>query len=117
MEGIAKDALFIAGLGEKDIEFSNLNASADEFRAIILEAYLKLRGVGGYQFLKCAANSRTLECLSTLTMSSPGMLKKRRGTARTYIKPLQRDLDITNDLLYIASSEMVSLFSAMIYSC
>ena len=115
MKEYQKDALFTAGLGEKDIEFTDLDASADEFRAKIMEAYPKLRDAGGYQFLKCTANSRTLECLSTLTMSSPGMLKKRVGTARTYIRPLQRDLDITNDPVDISPSETVSLCYTMIH--
>ena len=104
-----KDALFRAGLREKDIQFHNLDASPEEFREVIFDAYPKLKEGGGYQFLKCVANSRNLECLSTLTMSSPVMLKKRVGNARTYIRPLQRDLDITesNDS---STMETVSIY-------
>ena len=81
-----KDALFKAGLGEKEIEFNNLDASPEEFREVInLNAYPKLRDGGGYQFLKCPSNSRNLECLSSLTMSSPSKLKMRVGNSRTYI--------------------------------
>ena len=81
-----KDVLFKAGLGEKEIEFNNLDASPEEFREVILNAYPKLRDGGGYQFLKCPSNSRNLECLSLLTMSSPSKLKMQVGNSRTYIR-------------------------------
>ena len=104
-----KDELFSAGLGEKDIHFDDLDASAVEFRAMILETYPKLKGAGGYQFMKCAANSRSLEALSPLTLASPGMLKQRVGTARTYIRPLQQDLDLSCNSVDMSSLETVSL--------
>ena len=47
-------------------------------------------------FFKCVANSRVLEPLSESVLSSPKVLKERVGTTkRTYIKPLQRDLDLS----------------------
>ena len=103
-----KDALFTAGLGEKELQFENLDASAEEFRSIMLETFPLLREAGGYQFLKCQANSKTLESLSPLTLSSPGMLKQRVGNARTYIRPLQRDLDITSATNNAPSLDTVS---------
>ena len=75
----------------------------------ILEAYRKLTDAGGW----CEANSRTLECLSTLILSSPGILKKSVGNAQTYIKPLQLDLDIASNSTDIAPLETVS--SIIIY--
>ena len=90
-----KDELFSAGLGEKEIEFPRLEATADEFREILYEAFPRLKDGGGYQFLKCVPNSRQLEPLSGLVMSSPILLKQRVGSARTYIRPLQQNLDTT----------------------
>ena len=87
-----KDELFAASLGEKEID---LDASSEEFQEILLQAFPQLGEGGGYQFLKCLPNSRLLEPLSGLVMTSPAMLKQRVGTARTYIRPLQRDLDTT----------------------
>ena len=90
-----KDDLLRAGLGEKEVEFYNMQLDADEFRDLLYEAYPKLKHGGGFQFFKCAPNSRRLEQLSSTTLSSPSMLKSRVGNARTYIQPLQRDLDMS----------------------
>ena len=85
---IDKEELYLAGLGEKEVEFRTLDASADE---ILLNTFPRLREGDGYQLLKC---SRRLEVLSSLVYSSPGALKQRVGTSRTYIRPIQRDLDL-----------------------
>ena len=90
-----KDELFAAGLGEKEIVFDDLFASAEDFRDILYEAFPQLRDGGGYQLLKCMPNSRRLEALSGLVMQSPHKLKQRVGAARTYIRPLQKKLDTT----------------------
>ena len=89
-----KDELFSAGLGEKEIEL-DLDMDAEEFRQCILKEYPQLKSGGGYQFLKCVPNTRHLEPLSGLVMQSPSLLKQRVGSARTYIRPLQRSLDTT----------------------
>ena len=91
---IDKDELYLADLGEKEIEFCSLDAGADEFKEILLNAFPKLHHGGGYQLLKCMANSRRLEVLSSVVYTSPGALKQRVGTSRTYIRPIQRDLDL-----------------------
>lgn len=92
-----KDELFEAGLWEKEVCFNSLELDAEGFREVILENFPKLREGGGYQLCKCLPNSRRLEPLSVLAHSSPLMLKQRVGTARTYIRPLQRDLDLLPD--------------------
>lgn len=89
-----KDDLLKSGLGEKVIEL-NLDLNVNEFKDAIVEAYPKLRDAGGYLFFKCIPNTRNLEPLSEVVMSSPRMLKERVGTARTYIRPVQRDLDLS----------------------
>jgi len=90
-----KDELIMAGLGEKEIEFFDLNIDAGEFREILYQHYPNLQNGGGYKFYKCTPNTRILECLSPATLSSPDVLKARVGNARTYIVPLQKDLDLT----------------------
>ena len=77
------------------MEFPKLDTTADEFRDILYEGFPRLRDGGGYQFLKCIPNSRQLEPLSGLVMSSPMLLKQRVGATRTYIRPLQQNLDTT----------------------
>ena len=85
----------MAGLGEKEIEFFDLELSAAEFRDLLYRHFPTLQEGGGYQFFKCVANSRYLEQLSTTTLSSPAMLKSRVGNARTYIRPIQKNLKLT----------------------
>lgn len=65
------------------------------FREVLHEAYPKLREGGGFQLCRCIPNSWELEPLSRHVLSSPRSLKERVGQARTYIVPLQRDLDVT----------------------
>ena len=91
---IDKEELYLADLGEKEVEFRTLDASADEFKEILLNTFPRLREGSGYQLLKCMPNSRRLEVLSSVVYSSPGALKQRVGTSRTYIRPIQRDLDL-----------------------
>ena len=57
--------------------------------------YPQLKNGGGYEFLKCIPNSRHLDSLAGLVMQSPMMLKQTVGSVRTYIRPLQRNLDTT----------------------
>lgn len=91
---IYKDDLLKAGLGEKLVEFSNIDMSPEEFREVIYEAFPKLESGGGYELCKCLPNTRKLHPLSSAAYSSPALLKERVGNARTYIRPLQRNLSM-----------------------
>jgi len=93
--GWEKDELQEAGLGEKEVEFDRIDLEASEFREVLIKEFPKLDGGGGYQLFKGVPNSRELEVLSKLAHSSLDILKQRVGNARTYIVPLQRDLDLT----------------------
>ena len=93
---IEKDDLLRAGLGEKEVEFHNLEIGAEAFRDLMYDKFPPLRSGGGFEFLKCTPNTRTLEVLSPVTLSSPLALKNRVGTTRrTYIRPLQQDLEMS----------------------
>ena len=87
-----KDKLLMAGLGEKEVDFTDLELSAVEFRDLLYHHFPNLQQGGGFQFFKCKANSRLLEQLSSTTLSSPSMLKSRVGNSRTYIRPIQQNL-------------------------
>ena len=66
---IDKEELYMADLGEKGIEFPSLDASADEFKDILLNTFPRLHEGVGYQLLKCMPNSYRLEVLSTAGLS------------------------------------------------
>ncbi len=67
--------------------FESVDRSAEDFCGVLLEAYPKLKDAGGYMLFKCVANKRKLED------SSPDSLKAKVGATKTYIRPLQKDLD------------------------
>ena len=90
-----KEELFQAGLGEREIEFQSLDMTQEEFKELIVASFPRLTEGGGFQLLKCIPNSRTLEVLSMAVHGSPRLLKQRVGKSRTYIRPIQQDLDLT----------------------
>ena len=91
---VEKDDLLEAGLGEKQIEFPSLDTTSEMFKDLLYSAYPKLRDGGGFELCRCLPNSRMLEPLTPIALSSPAVLKERVGNARTYIRPLQCDLDM-----------------------
>ena len=82
-------------LGRRRCNFERMDLDASEFVEVVQNVFPKLIAGGGFQFCKCLPNSRVLEPLSKLAHSSPEMLRQRVGNARTYIRPLQRDLDLS----------------------
>ena len=103
---IEKDVLISAGLGEKKIVFDNVECVAEEFRKILFDTFPKLKDGGGYQLCKCRPNTREIEILSSTALSSPRALQCCGGNSRTYIRPLQRDLDLSrcddNDVVSVS---------------
>lgn len=90
-----KDSLLEAGLGERKITIEDIDMNGEEFRGLLFQEFPKLKDGGGFSFNKCRNNTRLLEPLSSLCLSSPRILRDRVGNARTYILPLQRDLDLS----------------------
>ena len=45
--------------------------------------------------IKGLPNSQSMEVLSMAVHTSPNILKQRVGVSRTYVRPVQRDLDLT----------------------
>ncbi len=95
-----KDILITAGLGERKVTFDDVDCSADEFKQEIINAFPKLSDAGGYRLYKCMPNTRDLEPLSVTTLTSPRALQGCGGNSRTYIHPLQIDLDLTKTTEY-----------------
>ena len=95
--------LLEAGLGEKKVFIPDVDASGEEFRSVLYEVYPKLKDAGGYAFGKCKANSKYVETLSSLCLMSPKVLRSRVGNARTYIIPMQRNLDLAPVLTDVKS--------------
>ena len=88
--------LLEAGLGERKITIPDIDISSEEFRDLLFEEFPKLKEGGGFMFAKCRSNSRVLEPLSSLCLTSPRMLRDRVGSVRTYIFPLQKDLKLSS---------------------
>ena len=86
MSDFEKDQLLEAGLGEKEVEFSSLNMAFEEVKEVLLEEFPRLKGGGGFQFLKGLPNSRSLEPLSKAFYTLLRVLKQRVGQGRTYIR-------------------------------
>ena len=90
-----KDMLYKAGLGEKVVEFENMDGNAEDIRDLLYCVFPKLKYGGGFVLCKCMPNTRILEPLSQVARSSVQRLKECVGNSRTYIRPLQRDLDLS----------------------
>ena len=111
---VEKEQLLRCGLGEKEIEFSELDMNADQFKQVLLTEFPSLNKAGGYQFLKCLPNSRKLEVLPAVVHNSPTLLKQRVGTSKTFIRPIQIDLELdVEDSLIESNAEVHVLFACL----
>ncbi|XP_065901724.1 uncharacterized protein [Dysidea avara] len=93
-----KDQLCRAGLGERNVQFDDMELEAEEIREVLFVTFPKLRDTGGFVLCKCLVNSRNLVPLSQFAWSSLKTLKEKVGSARTYICPLQKDLDLSPEV-------------------
>lgn len=84
-----------AGLGEKKVSFANIDCNAEEFREKLLEEFPKLKEGGGFDLLRCNANSRVLEPIASVALQSPRATQECVGRSKVYIHPIQADLDMT----------------------
>ena len=98
------------------VEFDNLDMNMKQYKDMIFEAYSQLRDGGGFVFLKCTSNTRKLEVLSQVILSSPRMLEEHVGTARMYIKPLQHDLDLSQ-IFELPKGVHDKIILATVYLC
>lgn len=87
--------LLIAGLGEKKISF-DVYAIASEIHDELLFQFPRLRDAGGYELLRLETGTQNLEIIPPPPVGySIEFLKAVVQQAKVYIRPLQRDLNIT----------------------
>lgn len=92
-----KTELKVAGLGEKQLVIA-LRATAVQLHSKVLLTFPKLLDCGGYEFLRCLPNSRSLVGIHTPNGGhTPQTLKDDVGNARIYVRPLQKDLPMTEE--------------------
>ncbi len=91
----AKVELVEADLGEKKVEVPDVECTTQEFHSILITAFPRLRDGGGFELLRCVANTRLLEAISPSVARSPKVLRRVVGNSRIYIRPIQKDLDVT----------------------
>ena len=92
-----KCLLSSVGLGEKVIKFHSMEVMLDEFQDIIKFNYPKLEESGGFDLLKCRANSRELEEFSYMVTYPLPRIQHNAPNGRIYIRPLQKDLKLGDD--------------------
>jgi hypothetical protein len=91
-----KRQLLNAGLGEKKIVFTK-NSSCSYFHEALLENFPRLCDGGGYELLRTQHRSTTkLEILYPKQAAGYNVLhlKEDIASAKIYIRPLQRDLNL-----------------------
>lgn len=89
-----KEDLFQAGLGKREVEFVLLDMTQEKLKELIFASFPRLTKCGVFHLLKCLPNSHTMEALSMTVHRSQRLLKQRVGKCRTYIRPIQQDLDL-----------------------
>ena len=100
----AKEVLVQAGLGEKKVEVSE-SSSTKAFHDELIRSFPKLQSAGGVELMRCLPNSRSLEPISYSIAKSPKLLRQVIGNSRIYIRPIQRDLDVSPELEDEVNSE------------
>ena len=101
-----RETLVQAGLGEKKISIPDISCSPQEFRNIVVAAFPKLDGCGGFDLLRCIPNTKDLEAISLAVSQSPKLLKSVVGGGKVFIRPIQQDLDLDLDKKLITSVEV-----------
>lgn len=89
-----KEVLVEAGLGEKKVDIPDVECSPKEFQEQLIKAFPKLKNCGGFELLRCVANSKILEPLSPSVSMSPKLLRRVVGKNQIFIRPIQQDLDL-----------------------
>lgn len=104
-----KVQLLEAGIGEKKITFEK-KGSCSYFHDKLLATFPKLQDRGGYELLRTQYRSTTkLEILSPRAAAGYNVfdLKEAVASAKIYVRPLQKDLDLKS--LKVKQLSLVSL--------
>lgn len=87
--------LLEAGIGEKKVSFANIDYAPEEYCEKLFLTFPKLRKAGGFEMMRCCSNTRVLETIAPCTLQSPRTMHEHVGRSKVYIRPIQKDLDIT----------------------
>ena len=90
-----KEKLVNAGLGERTICIPDVECSSLEFRQALIAEFPKLESAGGFELMRCIPNTRQLEPISSNVSQQPKLLKSVVANGRIYIRPIQKDLDLS----------------------
>ena len=92
-----REALAEAGLGEKKVCIPDISCTSEEFKSVLIAAFPKLDGCGGFDLVRCIPNTKNLEPISVAVAQSPKLLKSVVAGGRVFIRPIQRDLSLDTD--------------------
>ena len=93
---IDRGRLMQAGLGERLLSFVESD-DAEMLHGDLLQGFPKLREAGGYELLRtCDRNARYIDVIPPPPSGyDVTYLKSVAGQAKIYVRPLQKDLDLT----------------------
>ena len=90
----AKETLVAAGLGEKKVVVPDITCTKEAFWDYITSVFPKLKTCGGFELLRCIANTRGLEVISPNIAQSPQLLRSIIGSGRVFVQPIQKHLTL-----------------------
>ena len=94
-----RETLVASGLGEKKVVIPNIDCSWDDFKDVLCMEFPKLKSIGGFEILRCIPNTKDLEVISSTISQSPKLLKGVIANGRIFIRPIQKDLVLDEELL------------------
>ena len=65
-------------------------------------------GCWGYELMKCIPNSNQLECLPSPAFLSPHATQEYVGRSKVYIRPIQKDLNLTPTAVAINTDDALA---------
>ena len=85
------------GLGERKVVFNDKRGSWEHVKSVLEKDFPKLKGVNGaFEIVRSSGNRRSLELVAIPPMGyTVPFLKEILGQAIGYIRPLQKNLDLT----------------------
>lgn len=99
---------------ERRIFFSQISIVVLMNTGKLCDAFPKLLESGGFELMRCP-NSRNLECCVPSALQSPQATQERVGRSKVYIRPIQKDLDVTPiDVECSATNTVRNIFKAMV---
>ena len=95
-----------AGLGKKKVNIQDISCSPQEFRDIVVAAFPKLNGCGGFDLLRCIPNTKNLKAIFIGSFTVPQAPEKCGRWWESSHCPIQQDLDLDLDKQLIALVEV-----------